>query len=318
MRAAELIPDGCSVIVNVGTTTEEVARALVARRDLVVITNNLNVVGILSGTPGKELILAGGIVRQSDGAIVGDEAVGFIRRFRADFAVIGASALDEDGAILDYDMREVAVARAIVENARRTILVCDRLKFERSAPVRICDVSDIHAFVTDAPPPRAFAEACARAGVEVAIAGADRGGRGDLSMAGGDSFDLAVIGGGINGCGIARDAAGRGLKVVLVEQGDLAQATSSASTKLFHGGLRYLEYYEFRLVREALIEREVLLRAMPHIARPLRFVLPHHAGLQAGLDAAARAADLRPPRRAEDPARRRGRSTCGATRRGRR
>ena len=96
----------------------------------------------------------------------------------------------------------------------------------------------------------------------------------------GVSFDLAIIGGGVNGCGIARDAAGRGLKVVLLEQGDLAQATSSASTKLFHGGLRYLEYYEFRLVREALVERETLLVAMPHIARPLRFVLPHHAGLR--------------------------------------
>jgi glycerol-3-phosphate dehydrogenase len=93
-------------------------------------------------------------------------------------------------------------------------------------------------------------------------------------------YDLAVIGGGINGCGIARDAAGRGLKVILCEQGDLAQATSSASTKLFHGGLRYLEFYEFRLVREALIERETLLRAMPHISWPLRFVLPHHAGLR--------------------------------------
>jgi glycerol-3-phosphate dehydrogenase len=93
-------------------------------------------------------------------------------------------------------------------------------------------------------------------------------------------FDIAVIGGGVNGCGIARDAVGRGLSVYLCEQGDLAQATSSASTKLFHGGLRYLEYYEFRLVREALIERETLLRAMPHISWPLRFVLPHHAGLR--------------------------------------
>nr|WP_273522101.1 glycerol-3-phosphate dehydrogenase [Rhodosalinus sediminis] len=88
--------------------------------------------------------------------------------------------------------------------------------------------------------------------------------------------DLFVIGGGINGCGIARDAAGRGLSVRLAEMGDLAQATSSSSTKLFHGGLRYLEYFEFRLVREALIEREVLLEAMPHIAWPLRFVLPYH------------------------------------------
>ena len=93
-------------------------------------------------------------------------------------------------------------------------------------------------------------------------------------------FDILVIGGGVNGCGVARDAAGRGMSVYLCEQGDLAGATSSASTKLFHGGLRYLEYYKFRLVREALIEREVLLRAMPHISRPLRFILPHHKGLR--------------------------------------
>jgi glycerol-3-phosphate dehydrogenase len=89
-------------------------------------------------------------------------------------------------------------------------------------------------------------------------------------------FDLLVIGGGINGCGIARDAAGRGLMVALAEMGDLAQATSSSSTKLFHGGLRYLEYFEIGLVRKALIEREVLLRAMPHISWPMRFVLPYH------------------------------------------
>jgi glycerol-3-phosphate dehydrogenase len=93
-------------------------------------------------------------------------------------------------------------------------------------------------------------------------------------------FDLAVIGGGINGCGICRDAAGRGASVVLFEQNDLAGATSSASTKLIHGGLRYLEHYEFRLVREALIERERLWALAPHIIWPLRFVLPHHKGLR--------------------------------------
>ena len=86
--------------------------------------------------------------------------------------------------------------------------------------------------------------------------------------------------GGVNGVGIARDAAGRGLSVLLVEQSDLASATSSASTKLIHGGLRYLEYYEFRLVREALMERETLWRIAPHIVWPLRFVLPHHEGLR--------------------------------------
>ena len=87
--------------------------------------------------------------------------------------------------------------------------------------------------------------------------------------------DLFVIGGGVNGCGIARDAAGRGLSVILAEKGDLGSATSSSSTKLFHGGLRYLEYFEFRLVRESLIERERLLRSMPHISWPMRFVIPH-------------------------------------------
>ena len=93
-------------------------------------------------------------------------------------------------------------------------------------------------------------------------------------------FDLAIVGGGINGAGIARDAAGRGLSVLLVEQSDLASGTSSKSTKLIHGGLRYLEFYAFRLVREALIERETLIRMAPHLTKPLRFVLPHHAGLR--------------------------------------
>ena len=92
--------------------------------------------------------------------------------------------------------------------------------------------------------------------------------------------DLLVVGGGVNGAGIARDAVGRGLSVLLCEKGDLAEGTSSRSGKLVHGGLRYLEYYEFRLVREALIEREVLLAAAPHIIWPMRFVLPHDRGLR--------------------------------------
>jgi len=92
--------------------------------------------------------------------------------------------------------------------------------------------------------------------------------------------DILIVGGGINGCGIARDAAGRGLKVILAEKDDLASHTSSASSKLIHGGLRYLEHYEFRLVRESLIEREVLLRSAPHLIAPLRFMLPHHKAMR--------------------------------------
>ena len=116
------------------------------------------------------------------------------------------------------------------------------------------------------------------------------------TMSGRQVFDLAIIGGGINGCGIARDAAGRGMSVVLLEKDDLASGTSSASTKLIHGGLRYLEHYEFRLVREALIEREVLWAMAPYIIRPLRFVLPHHAAC-GRLASAPRPVHLRPPRR---------------------
>lgn len=168
--AAALIPDNSSLIVNIGTTTEQVARALYHHRDLVVITNNINVVNILSGSPRKELILTGGVVRQSDGGIVGEAAVEFIRQFRVDCAVIGASALDEDGTVLDYDYREVLVARAIIESARRTILVADHQKFERSAPVRICDLAPIDIFVTDIAPPTPFLEACAAQAVEVIIA----------------------------------------------------------------------------------------------------------------------------------------------------
>jgi glycerol-3-phosphate dehydrogenase len=106
------------------------------------------------------------------------------------------------------------------------------------------------------------------------------GGIVESSAPSGSVFDIAVIGGGVNGCGIARDAAGRGWSVYLCEKSDLASSTSSASSKLIHGGLRYLEHFEFRLVREALVEREVLWRIAPHIVWPLRFVLPHHADLR--------------------------------------
>ncbi len=169
-HAAAMIPDGCSLFLNIGTTTEQVANALRKRRDLVVVTNNIHAVNILSGSRGLQLILAGGVVRQSDGAIVGDEAVEFIRKFKVDYAMIGASALDEDGSIMDFDLREVAVARAIVANARSTILVSDHSKFSRSAPVRICTAADIDFCVLDRPPPQSFTEACEQAGVVIEVA----------------------------------------------------------------------------------------------------------------------------------------------------
>ena len=169
-RAAAFIPDRCSLMLNIGTTTEQVARALYGHKDLVVISNNVNVINTLIGSPAKELILAGGAVRPSDGAIVGEEAVEFISRYKADYAIIGASALDDDGAILDFDAREVSVARAILRNARMKILVADQQKFERTAPVRIGDVSDIDVFITDAPPTEGFLRRAEAAETRIIVA----------------------------------------------------------------------------------------------------------------------------------------------------
>ncbi len=170
--AARHIPENCSLFINIGTTTEQVARSLYHHKGLVVITNNINVVNILSGAPSKELILAGGVVRQTDGGIVGEATVDFIRQFKVDYAVIGTSALDHDGSILDFDYREVQVARAILENARQSILVADVSKFERTAPVRIAHVSQLDMVVMDAPPPDPFVEICNAADVMLEIAGA--------------------------------------------------------------------------------------------------------------------------------------------------
>lgn len=167
--AALLIPDNCSITLNIGTTTEQVARALGNHRDLVVLSNNINIINTLMGTKSKELILVGGAVRQSDGAIVGEDAVEFISRFKVDFAVIGASALDADGSVLDYDAREVSVARAILRNARTRLLVCDNTKFERTAPVRICDLSELDYVITDIAPPPGFAKAARESQTEILI-----------------------------------------------------------------------------------------------------------------------------------------------------
>ena len=165
--AASLIPNECSITLNIGTSTEQVARALVGHRGLMVLSNNINVIHTMIGTAVRELILVGGAVRASDGAIVGEDAVEFISRYKVDYAVIGASALDPDGAVLDFDAREVSVARAILRNARTKILVCDSTKFERTAPVRICDVADLDYVITDRAPPAAFSEAAAAGATEI-------------------------------------------------------------------------------------------------------------------------------------------------------
>jgi DeoR family glycerol-3-phosphate regulon repressor len=141
------------------------------KHGLLVITNNMNVANILQGYEQIEIIVAGGVVRHSDGGVVGEAAVDFIRQFKVDYAVIGTSAIDEDGTLLDFDYREVKVAQAIMNCARQSLLVADRMKFERTAPVRIGHISQLDYFVTDAPPPTRLRELCRDSGVAIEIAG---------------------------------------------------------------------------------------------------------------------------------------------------
>lgn len=168
--AASLIPNDCSLALNIGTTTEQVARALGEHSNLVVLSNNVNIITSFIGSKAKDLILVGGSVRQSDGAVVGEDAVKFIARYKVDYAIIGASAIDDDGAVLDFDAREVSVSRAILKNSRTKILVCDSSKFQRTAPVRICQVSDLDYFVTDVLPPPNFCDAARLGGTTILTA----------------------------------------------------------------------------------------------------------------------------------------------------
>ncbi|WP_020186504.1 DeoR/GlpR family DNA-binding transcription regulator [Methylopila sp. 73B] len=169
--AARIIPNGSSLFINIGTTTEEVARALGRHEELLVITNNLNVATLLYRHPGVDVIVAGGPVRRSDAGIVGGPAVDFIKQFKVDYAVIGVSAIDEEGALLDYDYREVMVSQAIMENAREIVLVADRSKLARSAPIRVGRLSQVDTFVTDRLDSEELAELCRRHEVRVVETG---------------------------------------------------------------------------------------------------------------------------------------------------
>ena len=153
---ADLVPDDASLFINVGTTNEAVAQALLQHRRLLVVTNNLNVAALMRPYAQHKVLIAPGEVRSSDGAVIGEAAVEFVREFCVDFAIVGASAIDTGGSLLDYDYREVRVAQAIVANARHVILAADAGKHERTAPVRIGHVSDVHSFVTDRCPTAAF------------------------------------------------------------------------------------------------------------------------------------------------------------------
>ncbi|MBL1421801.1 MAG: DeoR/GlpR transcriptional regulator [Alphaproteobacteria bacterium] len=159
------IPNGASLFLNIGTSTEAVARALLKHKNLMVITNNLNVANILGNGSDFEVIVAGGILRRADGGLVGEVTADFMRQFKVDYAVIGTSALDEDGDLLDFDFREVKVSQAIIHNARKAFLVSDHSKFERTAPVKIVSLTELDMFFTDQQPSAVVCQLCDAANV---------------------------------------------------------------------------------------------------------------------------------------------------------
>jgi len=167
--AAE-IPDNASLFINIGTTTEEIAKALVDHKGLRVITNNLNVANILAGRPDFEIIVTGGVVRSRDRGIVGEASIDTIQQFKVDFGIIGISGIDDDGTLLDFDYREVRAAQAIIKNARRVFLATDHTKFGRNAMVRLGHIDQIHELFTDRPPPASMIDILAAAEVELHIA----------------------------------------------------------------------------------------------------------------------------------------------------
>jgi DeoR family glycerol-3-phosphate regulon repressor len=164
------VPAGSSLFMNIGTTVEAVALELLQHRGLRVITNNLNVAGILADNPDCEVIVTGGLLRARDRGLIGEATVDFIRQFKVDTAVIGISGIEADGTLRDFDFREVKVSQAIVAQSREVWLAADASKFNRPAMVELGRLADLDRVYTDAPPPEPYAQLLAEADVPLIVA----------------------------------------------------------------------------------------------------------------------------------------------------
>lgn len=168
---AAAIPADASIFLNIGTSTEAVARELLQHRNIMVVTNNINIANILNANLNCEIIVTGGTLRRSDGGLVGSLTTQMIRQFKFDYAVIGCSAMDEDGDLLDFDIHEVSVSQTIIDQARKTFLVADHSKFQRRAPARIVTLAAIDTVFTDLPLPGDLTGKCEIWGTRVTVAG---------------------------------------------------------------------------------------------------------------------------------------------------
>jgi DeoR family glycerol-3-phosphate regulon repressor len=155
-ECARMIPDGASVFMNIGTSTEAVAHKLLDHENLLVVTNNLNIANILTANHSFEIILAGGVLRRADGGIVGGLTVEMVKQFKFDYSVLGCSAIDTDGDLLDFDGQEVMVSGTAIQRSRKVMVVADHLKFLRKAPLTICSLADVDVLITDRALPDAF------------------------------------------------------------------------------------------------------------------------------------------------------------------
>ena len=168
---AAALPHDCSIFINLGTTTEAVASELLNHRDVLVVTNNMNVATILTPNEECQVIVTGGALRRSDGGLIGSLTTSTIQQFKFDYAVIGCSAMDEEGDILDFDIQEVGVSQMIIRQARNVFLVADHMKFQRNAPARIGSLGDVTCFFTDEPLPDRLTKACEDWGTKVFVNG---------------------------------------------------------------------------------------------------------------------------------------------------
>ena len=167
VKCAEAIPDGASVFMNIGTSTEAVARELLDHENLLVVTNNLNIANILATNHSCEIILAGGVLRRADGGIVGGLTVEMVKQFKFDYSVLGCSAIDVDGDLLDFDGQEVMVSHTAINRSRKVMVVADQLKFTRNAPLTICSLADVEVLFTDWTLSEQLLENCATWGTDV-------------------------------------------------------------------------------------------------------------------------------------------------------
>ena len=166
---AAIIPDNSSIVINIGTTTEQVAESLLSHQGLKVITNNINIVNIFAQSNNAEVWLAGGKVRNLDSAVIGIHTANFIKQFKVDYAIVGVSAIDNDGALVDFDSEEVLVSRAIFKHCRKLILVADNFKFDRTAPMLIGNISEIDTLVTNIQPSPEIINICNKNNVEIIV-----------------------------------------------------------------------------------------------------------------------------------------------------